>query len=321
MKLHNVGPVQSIRGRSGFTLIELLVVIAIIAVLIALLVPAVQKVRESAARQQCQNNLKQIGLALHNYHNVYLAFPPGNIKPKGFSSISVLLPFLEQDPLFKQIDFTNSPPATGGPTAVVLSVLNCPSDPQSSVPSGLGGNSYAGNYGTAITWAKDADVATGVFYHVASNRGCRFADIADGTSNTAAFCERRKGDWSNAAAEPKTDLINPKVVTPATADEAMNFCRSANLSDVSLQWYSNFGSMWIKGNQDVMYTHISPPNDPSCAYPQNSTMSMPANSAHVGGVNLLLCDGSVRFVSTGIGVDAWRKLGTRAGSEVSSNDY
>ncbi|MBX9677173.1 MAG: DUF1559 domain-containing protein [Gemmataceae bacterium] len=321
MKFSCANPVRRGRGQRGFTLIELLVVIAIIAVLIALLVPAVQKVRESAARQQCQNNLKQIGLALHNYHNVYLAFPPGNLKAKGFSSISVLLPYLEQEPLFKQIDFTNPPPPTGGPTAVVLSILHCPSDPQSSVPAGWAGNSYAGNYGTAILWFKDADVATGAFYHVASNRGCRFADITDGTSNTAAFSERRKGDWTSSAADPKTDLVNPKGVNPANADEAMNFCRAANLSDVSLQWYSNFGSSWIKGNQDVMYTHIAPPNDPSCAYPQNMTMSMPANSAHTGGVNLLLCDGSVRFVSTGIAVDSWRKLGTRAGSEVSSNDY
>src|SRR5919199_1148729 len=94
------------RRRSGFTLIELLVVIAIIAILIALLVPAVQKVREAAARTQCTNNLKQIGLALHNHHDVNKFFPPGNAKPNNFSAHAYLLPYVEQDPLYKQIDFT-----------------------------------------------------------------------------------------------------------------------------------------------------------------------------------------------------------------------
>jgi len=306
--------------RRGFTLIELLVVIAIIAILIALLVPAVQKVREAAARAQCANNLKQIGLALHNHHDSRKCFPPGNSKPNAFSAHSAFLPYIEQGPLYSQIDFTKSYSVATGPMAVSISVLNCPSDPQTAVPVGWGGNSYAGNYGSGITWGGDASVSNGVFYHVTGTIGARFADITDGSSNTAAFCERLKGDWSNSAINAKSDLINPKGVNPASADEAMNTCRAANFNDVSLQWYSNFGSTWIQGNQNVMYTHASPPNDPACAYPQNFTMTMPASSAHTGVVNVVLCDGSVRTVSNSVSPATWRALGSRNGNDITGSD-
>ena len=309
------------RRRSGFTLIELLVVIAIIAILIALLVPAVQKVREAAARVQCQNNLKQIGVALHNYHGVYKALPLGNQKPNGFSVHSRLLPYIEQGPLYQQIDFTKTAAANTGPMAMVVPIFACPSDPQSMVPAGWSGNNYVANYGDTIIWGQNASVANGVFWHDSTLQGCRFADITDGTSNTAAFSERRKGDWSNTAIDPKSDLINPKGVTPTTSDDAMNICRAANFNDVSLQWYSNFGSTWIKGTQDVMYSSPAPPNDPGCAYPQNSTQNMPASSAHTGCVNLLLCDGSVRSVTNSISVATWRALATRSAGDMLVGDY
>src|SRR5262252_3150623 len=140
--------------RSAFTLIELLVVIAIIAILIGLLLPAVQKVREAAARASCQNNLKQIGLALHGYHGDRKVLPPASSAVTGFSVLSMILPYVEQDNLRKLIDYTKSPsdPANDNARMTVVTLFRCPSDYDNPLPAKGGATNYMANLGTGVAF-------------------------------------------------------------------------------------------------------------------------------------------------------------------------
>src|SRR5262245_31883033 len=194
---------QDTRLHAGFTLIELLVVIAVIAILIALLLPAVQKVREAASRTQCTNNLKQLGLALHNYENTHRAFPGGcSLRVNadyGWGPQPQLYPYLEQDNVWKRIDFTKGPYTA--PNVVILvsitllpqTVLTCPSDPK----KGNAGEGYSNYHGNAGTWMYVKDSWDGIFgatipdpdSGVPGSPPVKIADITDGTSNTAAFAE------------------------------------------------------------------------------------------------------------------------------------
>jgi prepilin-type N-terminal cleavage/methylation domain-containing protein/prepilin-type processing-associated H-X9-DG protein len=302
--------------RSAFTLIELLVVIAIIAILIGLLVPAVQKVREAAARTQCQNNLKQIGLAMHSYHDVYKKLPPGG-DAKSFSAQAYLLPYLEQAPLFRTIDFSSAPVSTGNglPDAQVVPVFVCPSDPQDALPAGMGGNNYVWNYGSDILFFSSS--TRGVFMF--GNTKVTLLGITDGTSNTAAFCERRKGDFNNGVVTPETDLMTPPG-SPTTPEQAVAICNSFDAMNPLYQWRSDFGAYWVQALHWTLYQHVNLPNTRGCAFPP-ANCAMSANSGHTGGVNLLLCDGSVRFVADSISMFTWRALGTRNGSEPLGNDF
>src|SRR4051812_40310558 len=189
--------------RGGFTLIELLVVIAIIAILIGLLLPAVQKVREAAARLQCQNNLKQIGLGLHNYHGRLEAFPPGyrmNVaadgteQGPGWGWATHLLADMEQDNLLRQINLGVNITAAShaAPRAQSLKLFRCPADPAPAtfktvtVVYDLAFGNYVACFGNNEI-EDDPGAGNGVFFR---NSKTRFADVADGTSNTLAVGER-----------------------------------------------------------------------------------------------------------------------------------
>ena len=311
-----------IRRRSAFTLIELLVVIAIIAILIGLLLPAVQKVREAAARMQCQNNLKQIGVALHNYHSAYGAFPPGS-NPSGFTVVAQLLPFMEQGNIYNQINL-NAPangPANAGPTGMTIKTLLCPSDRTSQLPPGQGGNNYFANYGTEPLFFQNGSIANGVFTLREPAGGVRLTDIMDGTSNTAAFSELRKGDWNNAVYSPQDWLNASSAGAPTTVDQAYGLCQSIDPRNLSYQWLSA-GGEWLNDNATgTAYNHCGPPNSTNCGFPANLRFCVNANSDHINGVNVALCDGSVRFVTNSISLATWRALGTRALGEVLGPDW
>jgi prepilin-type N-terminal cleavage/methylation domain-containing protein/prepilin-type processing-associated H-X9-DG protein len=309
-------------SRSAFTLVELLVVIAIIAILIGLLLPAVQKVREAAARIQCQNNLKQIAVALHDYHSAYGTLPPGS-NPQGFTVVAQLLPFFEQDNLYKTINFSvaaNSPP-NATPTGTTIKILLCPSDRTSALPSGQGGNNYFANYGTEPFFFQNRSVANGVFALRESTGGVKLTDISDGTSNTAAFTELRKGDWNNAVYSPQDWLNASSAGAPTTVDQAYALCQSINPANLSYQWLSA-GGEWLNDNATgTAYIHCGPPNSTNCGFPANLRFCVNANSDHTGGVNMALCDGSVRSVPNSISLSTWRALGTRASGDLLGSDW
>jgi prepilin-type N-terminal cleavage/methylation domain-containing protein/prepilin-type processing-associated H-X9-DG protein len=312
-----------LRRRSAFTLIELLVVIAIIAVLVGLLLPAVQKVREAANRMKCQNNLKQIGLALHSYHDSQHSFPPSR-DSLGNSGHSRLLPYLEQDALYKSINFNAryDDPTNAVPLGTTVNVFLCPSDVNAPIPAGLAGNNYRANEGTSLAFGYGPDETqnaslpppNGPFFE---NSKYRMADILDGTSNTAAFSEHILGDFTNAIATEQADTFWPKTY-PATPDEAMSMCMAIDWTDLQYQRISTVGAPWLRGyHSTTSYYHSAPPGFRSCMFPPGRIMTT-ANSRHTGGVNVLLCDGSVRFVSYNVDLLAWRALGTRNGGEVLS---
>jgi prepilin-type N-terminal cleavage/methylation domain-containing protein/prepilin-type processing-associated H-X9-DG protein len=320
-----------VRRQAAFTLIELLVVIAIIAVLIGLLLPAVQKVREAANRMKCQNNLKQIGVALHNYHGTYGSFPQSRTMPNGasFSAHSRLLPYMEQDAVYKLIDVTVpwSDAKNELARATVVPSFICPSDLLNTVPPDLAPTNYRANEGTSLVmWygVSDADKVNssmpppnGPFY---VNGPYKIGDITDGTSNTAAFSEHVVGDFNQAIVTEMGDTFKPDTY-PDTPDKAMADCQATDIQDLSKQGYSNVGAPWLYGyHSTTSYWHSAPPGFRSCMYPPKRIMTT-ANSRHTNGVNVGFCDGSVRFIANTIDVTTWRALGTRNGSETIRTDY
>ncbi len=315
-------------SRRGFTLIELLVVIAIIAILIALLLPAVQQAREAARRSSCKANLKQLGIGLHNYHDTFGRFCRGGGGPHSraseYSGLISLLPTIEQNALFELWENGAYPRSwTGGPENVTqVSVFLCPSDPVPA-PHGSAGGSAQKNYffcyGT--TAAGNYNQATTGLFGIESYS--RFRDITDGSSNTIALSER-------AHRQGGSDVLGNTrhSVTPLDKSQCLSHV-NGNVYDDSASIVSwSAGSLWSFGHPHWnAFTTITAPNGPSCSTggdnPSNQSGIWSASSRHTGGVQVVMADGAVRFISENIdsnggpsGFGLWGSLGTRAGGEV-----
>jgi prepilin-type N-terminal cleavage/methylation domain-containing protein len=305
--------------RRGFTLIELLVVIAIIAILIALLLPAVQQAREAARRTQCKNNLKQFGIALHNYHDTHGCFPPGQlINPWAFAAVCHLLPYFDQANLYSRINFNVYYDNTLNDAArlVEIPMMRCPSDLQNPLPATGGAINYMMNKGNQIIWQDPTGTnvgyapQNGVMYYQSR---IRIRDIIDGTTNTAMMGERNVADGNNGLSTPASDVYI-SMAAPTTQDEAITICNAVDTTNLANQFPIFMGAPWMHGQHT--YTHVNTPNTRSCGFLATLRQTMPATSRHTGGAHSLLSDGSCRFVSDSVDLKTWRAVGSRDGGEV-----
>jgi prepilin-type N-terminal cleavage/methylation domain-containing protein/prepilin-type processing-associated H-X9-DG protein len=327
----------------GFTLIELLVVIAIIAILIGLLLPAVQKVRGAAARIQCANNLKQIGLACHNYMDANNGLPPnGNYVWNGsgvtttnaWSAAARILPQIEQENLFRGINFAVSYNVQTGISSKRVGTFMCPSEVndkgQGTDPT-YGNKHWPINYALNLgTWpvltAKGSGMQTGDGAF-GPNRGYRPADFTDGMSNTLAATEV-KAFTNRVTGASNATTYSPPPPPPADAAAVLSYpLGTFNPSAFThVEWvdgkvHETGFTTALTPNTKVAYTSGGAVYDVDFvtateSSPGDTYAAVTARSFHEGGVNALFMDGSVRFVRDTVPLATWRALGTRSGGEV-----
>ncbi len=341
-------------NRHAFTLVELLVVIAIIGVLVALLLPAVQAAREAARRTQCVNNLKQLGIAIQNYHSAHNEFPSNS--QNVFSGTLVdhaaivnMLPYMEQGVLFDQVretHFVRLPPANPAAWETRIAALVCPSDPNANEP---GYTDYgpplvevSARRSYLVSWGDGIQSTIELLYGNAKTRGfwgprnnaTTFGNLSDGSSNTIAMLETvtqaGKGDRnvrSGTALGVSGLSANPGACLAVASSSMINASVEVIQSGKGIYWPCS--STWA----DTVST-ILPPNSPSCAENASAYWTAPllnaASSEHPGGVNGVMGDGSVRFFNETIDTGnlslpesdgaspygVWGALGSRAGGDL-----
>jgi prepilin-type N-terminal cleavage/methylation domain-containing protein/prepilin-type processing-associated H-X9-DG protein len=335
--------------RQAFTLIELLVVIATIAVLIGLLVPAVQKVRATASRIKCANNLHQIGLAMHMHIDSNDSLPPNGVfayhgsssmvQVSAWSAMSRILPYIEQENLYRNIDFTTPYSVQPAITSRRIATYLCPSevnDHGSGINPIYGNKNWTLNYAVNLgSWGVLTQKTTtlqggdGAFL---PNRGLRPEDFSDGLSNTLAVAEV-KSYTTRIVGSANTVIFPTPPLPPASPTSLASF--SLAPFDPTKVTHAE----WVDGKvHETGFTTVFPPNtrvtylNGGTTYDVDFVTATEANlgdtyaavtsrSYHSGGVNVLLMDGSVRFVNNSISTTTWRALGTRAGGEVVGSDF
>jgi len=356
---------------SGFTLVELLVVIAIIGVLVALLLPAVQAAREASRRTKCVNHLKQLALAVHNYADVFGVLPARRYGTTGTQGNSVatntnnrqhnsgritafvaLLPFIEQKAMFDYIQAGDSSNAKGGPRGdqswvywnTPPAILKCPSD--SNAPRALVGNSYVVSGGDTVANLNTINSPRGPFGKFTWKR---LAEITDGTSNTIMLSEIQTNlpaggggqfGMPSVGNEPFWGAVVNNIPGVVNSPSVCRTVTNGKFIRPGLTIHVRRGIKWTDAPADLcMFSTVLPPNSPACAesgeWGDHDNVVLPPNSAHPGGVNGALCDGSVRFVNDNINTgnlgvpqlrDAgssygvWGALGSISGGDVSSVD-
>ncbi|HUG67120.1 MAG TPA: DUF1559 domain-containing protein [Pirellulaceae bacterium] len=324
---------RTLRAHRAFTLVELLVVIAIIGILVALLLPAVQAAREAARRMSCGNNLKQIGLALHNYHDTYKAFPPSALIPYGatadsFSPQARLLSFLEQENLQDLIDWNASYAAQPVVTRQRIATYICPSEVgDRERPDGALTHyplTYGMNFGTWFVFdPRSRSGGNGIAY---PNGRVNFASVTDGTSNTLAFAEVKA--WAPYLRDGGTPN-GLGVPIPTTPAQVVGFGGSFKANSGHTEWIDgrthqsgftgtfppNTKFIYASGGEDYDVDFNSSREGKTTN--QTTYAVVTSRSYHPGGAQVGLVDGSVRFASETVDLSVWRGYATRDGGEVS----
>jgi prepilin-type N-terminal cleavage/methylation domain-containing protein len=302
--------------RQGFTLVELLVVIAIIGILVALLLPAIQAARESARRTQCLNHFKQWGLAMHMHHDTKKRLPLGSREGPRQTWVMHLWPFIEETALDAQNDPKQHfyvPPGTiirtlNGLTGRYVAMYYCPSDQGDAADQTVGdyqrrrGN-YVVNWGNSKYGQNPEPAGKAPFSHIRGSRtmprDTKFADITDGTSSTLLMSEVLRA-WSPQDNDWRGDIHNDDGV-----------CRFHTTLSPNTSAPDIIENNWFQRTGD--------PAMPAVAGARNAQVAA-ARSRHPGGVNAVLCDASVRFISDSIALDAWQAMGSMNGEELAEEE-